>query len=98
MALFEGEGWYFEVSEWWSGYGEGELYHQYNPDELPFAEITEEELEFEAHTLTGHLVWYDEDGVMISEKYFQMESDDGWLMDELEVEVDDAEDRYGVTS
>lgn len=94
MALFEGDDWYFEVVQWW-GFEDGqETSHTYDPDDPFSSEITESELLDEADTLLGHLVWYDEDGVVYKDQYFQMESDDGWEWEELETEVEDARERY----
>lgn len=94
MALFEGDDWYFEVAEWWGPTAEGEQYHQFDPDNPFSREIGWDELQAEADTLTGHIVWYDEDGNIVKEQYFQMESEDGWYPEELEKEVDDAVERY----
>ena len=86
MAYIEGEGWYFETTEWWAGQGDQEVHYSSEP--------TQYEMEWAAHTMTGHIVWYDEDGNMTHEKYFQMESDDGWTEGELEAEVEDAVSHY----
>ena len=93
LAIFEGEGWYFEIVQWWSGSGEDEVMSQRDAGDIFVAEPDWDELS-EVHTVTGHFVWYDEDGVQIDEKYVQMEMDDGFYEDEMEAAVADAESYY----
>lgn len=72
------DGYSFEIAEWWDHSGE---YHQGAPSEW--------QLEHDATEITGHITW--ETG---EEKYFDMYSDDGWLYEELDAQVDDAADYY----
>lgn len=78
MADDTDNGYSFEIVEWWDQF---DIYHEGAP--------TEWALEHEAKEITGHITW--EDG---SEKYYDMYSDDGWLYEELDAQVDDAADYY----
>lgn len=93
MALFEGDNWSFTVTEWWYDDSFGEVFMAPRDENNEIIEPTWEELAV-AHTLTAHLEWYDDQGNITGEKYFQLESDDGFQERELEVVVDDAVEGY----
>lgn len=83
MALVDGDGWNFNVSEWWDALGE----HHDGPPR------TIEDL-LGAREMTGHLEYYDENGQYKGEAYYDLASDDGWLYDELAAEATDAANHY----
>ena len=86
MALVQGDGYTFDIVEWWSHGGQregrdGEHYNEGAPNE--------EDLLNEAVKLTGQITY--SDGSVV---HYTIHSPDGWLYDELASSVDDAAGYY----
>lgn len=86
MALIDGDGYTFDIIEWWEHGGERDgrdspYYHSGAP--------SEKQLLDDAVKLTGELTYRDEVST-----YYTIHSPDGWLPDELAASVDDAAGYY----